>query len=198
MPPRERTARSSEVRPPAALHRHAVAPSAPLGSLLSWPSQQVQGVASAATRMKVKKLKKEAIAKAEAAAKDAATKGPKERSPHMKEARYRSCCCVPSSCNARSRGQYSTTLHGDLKLSMTLGLSLASDKGESVPQQRLVGSNGELLYNMSPSAHPRMEASSGTLEAEGHRPYPCDIFRSPMMWRISRRWWPSTKSSTGA
>ena len=43
----------------------------------------------AATRTRVKRLKKEAIAKAEAAAKDAATKGPKERSPHIKEVQAR-------------------------------------------------------------------------------------------------------------
>jgi len=46
----------------------------------------------AATRTRVKKLKKEAIAKAEAAAKDAATKGPKERSPFIKEVPMNPCC----------------------------------------------------------------------------------------------------------
>ncbi len=40
----------------------------------------------------MKKLKKEAIAKAEAAAKDAATKGPKERSPFIKEVQMKPSC----------------------------------------------------------------------------------------------------------
>ena len=41
----------------------------------------------AAARTKLKKLQKEAAAKAQAAANDLANKGPKERSPHTKEVR---------------------------------------------------------------------------------------------------------------
>ena len=50
------------------------------------------GSRCAATRTRVKKLKKEAIAKAEAAAKDAATKGPKEQSPFIKEVQTLKLC----------------------------------------------------------------------------------------------------------
>ena len=55
----------------------------------AWEHLNTQSTLSAATRTRVKKLKKEAIAKAEAAAKDAATKGPKERSPFIKEVHER-------------------------------------------------------------------------------------------------------------
>ncbi len=68
-----------------------VGPSASSGSQWFGPAAGSKHRASAAMRTKVKKLKKEAIAKAEAAAKDAATRGPKERSPHTKEVCCRSC-----------------------------------------------------------------------------------------------------------
>ena len=62
-------------------------------------------------RTKVKKLKKEAIAKAEAAAKDAATKGPKERSPHTKEAR----CCFAFARQSIGQGGNTLKLYSHMR-----------------------------------------------------------------------------------